>query len=71
METNFVVAIIPFVVMFIFYLIFVAIGFLILYLVIRAGINNSKLNQNIESLRVEITRMNHYLQSSSSNSERV
>ena len=51
------ITILPFLLMVFFYLIFAAVGFFILYLIIRAAINNSKLNQNIEQLRIEISRM--------------
>ncbi|WP_195576160.1 hypothetical protein [Paenibacillus sp. 1001270B_150601_E10] len=56
-------AIAPFLFMLIIYLGVLAAGFLILYLVIRKAIDNSKLSQNMEQLRMEMMRMNHQLQS--------
>jgi ABC-type multidrug transport system fused ATPase/permease subunit len=56
-----VIAIFPILIL-LFYLVLLAVGFFALYLVIRNAINNSKLNHNVEQLRIEISRMNEQLQ---------
>jgi len=45
------------------YLILVSIGFVVLYFIIRAALNKSNMNENIEQLRNEIIKMNDELQS--------
>lgn len=52
---------VPFLIMLFFYVLFVVLAFFVLYLVVRAAINNSKLNHNMESLRSETARMNEQL----------
>jgi cell division protein FtsL len=59
-------AILPFVIMFFLYLVFVAIGFTVLYFIVRAALNHSKLNQNVEMLRLEISKMNEQISKNSS-----
>lgn len=43
---------------FLFLIIFIAVGFLVLYFIIRAAINNSRLNQQIDLLRRDIAVLN-------------
>jgi uncharacterized membrane-anchored protein YhcB (DUF1043 family) len=64
--SNGALVLLPFLIMIFFSLIITAIGFVILYFVVRAALNNSKLNQNMEQLRFEIARMNEQLLRNSS-----
>jgi len=43
----------------IFSLGFVALGLFVTYLIIRAAINNSRLNQNVQDLRLELRELHH------------
>ncbi|SDD72661.1 hypothetical protein SAMN02799630_03317 [Paenibacillus sp. UNCCL117] len=62
--SSFVFAYFP-VLMIIFYLFLLGLGFFVLYLTIKIAINNSKLNYNIEQLRIEVSRLNNNLLSMS------
>lgn len=42
---------------------FIAVGFLVLYFIIRAAINNSRLNQQIDLLRRDIAVLNDQITS--------
>lgn len=47
--------------MVVLYLGLIALGCFITYLLIKWAINRSKVNQNLEALRMEMQRLNHYL----------
>ena len=59
---DFILALVPFLIMLIIYLVIIGIGFIALYFVVRAAINNSKFNQTIEALRGEISYLNKQIQ---------
>lgn len=61
MDSSFALAIIPFLLLIFLYLLLATLGLFILYLIIRAAINNSKLNQTVELLHMEILKMNHHI----------
>lgn len=65
-SSNVAVALLPILIMVLLYLFFVAVGFTVLYFIVRAALNNSKLNQNMDLLRLEIARMNEQLTRKSS-----
>lgn len=48
--------------MIVLYLGLIALGMFITYLIIKWAINRSKVNANLEALRLEVQRLNMYLQ---------
>lgn len=70
-SSNLLFAILPFVFMSLLYLVFVAIGFVVLYYVVRAAINKSHLNQNVEQLRNEISMLNKQMQAMKGSSSKT
>lgn len=60
METGIAIVSIFFVI--ILYLGLIALSIFITYLIIKWAINRSKVNENLEALRMEVQRLNFYLQ---------